>query len=191
MHTLEQIANLRKMVYDAEGSNYPPIYSGDRKESLTVLGRAPSRKKQGTKTYIPYLEVRCDCGKVYEINVPNFRTAKQCRSCSSRTASSFKTIKGVVFANYRAGAEKRGLRFDITPEEMYFMWEAQGKVCALSGAPINWKNGTASVDRIDSSKGYTVSNIQIVHKDINLMKRDFDEEYFVDLCKKVADRAYS
>ena len=41
---------------------------------------------------------------------------------------------------------------------------------------------TASVDRIDSSKGYIADNIQILHKDINVMKWDFTQDYFLHLC---------
>jgi hypothetical protein len=47
--------------------------------------------------------------------------------------------------------------------------------------------GTASLDRIDSSKGYEEGNIQWVHKHINFMKRTYSQEYFIDMCKKVAD----
>ena len=49
------------------------------------------------------------------------------------------------------------------------------------------KNGytTASLDRIDSSKGYTKSNIQWVHKDINKMKSDFSMLRFLELCYAV------
>ena len=45
---------------------------------------------------------------------------------------------------------------------------------------------TASLDRIDSSKGYTTDNIQWVHKDINIMKNDYGNDYFIEICKKVA-----
>ena len=55
--------------------------------------------------------------------------------------------------------------------------------------PINLdrkgKNQTASLDRIDSSKGYTKNNVQWLHKDINIMKRDFPEEKFLFLCKQI------
>ena len=46
---------------------------------------------------------------------------------------------------------------------------------------------TASLDRIDSSKGYTIDNIQWLHKDINKMKWDFSQEKFLELCKKIVN----
>jgi hypothetical protein len=70
------------------------------------------------------------------------------------------------------------------------------KICALSGEAITLPKNrtdfvgggyTASLDRIDSSKGYIVGNVQWVHKDINFMKFTFSESRFIDLCKKVVN----
>lgn len=47
---------------------------------------------------------------------------------------------------------------------------------------------TASLDRIDSSKPYIIDNIQWVHKDINFMKRTYSHDYFIKLCKLVANK---
>lgn len=57
--------------------------------------------------------------------------------------------------------------------------------CALSDKSISFNDGTASVDRIDSKIGYVSNNIQIVHKDINIMKNAFDQDYFIDICKRI------
>jgi hypothetical protein len=43
----------------------------------------------------------------------------------------------------------------------------------------------ASLDRIDSKKGYVEGNVHWVHKDVNMMKRNFTEEYFINLCETV------
>ncbi|MGJ4945118.1 hypothetical protein ACQR1W_31470 [Bradyrhizobium sp. HKCCYLS1011] len=40
---------------------------------------------------------------------------------------------------------------------------------------------------IDSSKGYAAGNVQWIHKDLNHMKLDFDQDYFVEMCMRVAD----
>lgn len=48
-------------------------------------------------------------------------------------------------------------------------------------------DGTASLDRIDSSKGYVEGNVHWVHKDINIMKWDFPLETFIKMCKFVAE----
>lgn len=46
---------------------------------------------------------------------------------------------------------------------------------------------TASIDRIDSSKGYTKDNIQWVHKNVNIMKMDQTMDQFLYICKKIVD----
>ena len=48
------------------------------------------------------------------------------------------------------------------------------------------KDRTASIDRIDSSAGYVAGNIQFVHKHINKMKNNLDEQCFIEMCKLVA-----
>lgn len=45
---------------------------------------------------------------------------------------------------------------------------------------------TASLDRIDSSKGYVIGNVQWVHKTINTMKMDLANSEFIKLCQMVA-----
>lgn len=86
-------------------------------------------------------------------------------------------------------AKKRNIPFNITIEDMAKLYDKQGGRCVLSGMPITfgkYKYATASIDRKDSSKGYTVDNIQWVHKSINAMKSNLSDERFVELCKAVA-----
>jgi hypothetical protein len=42
-------------------------------------------------------------------------------------------------------------------------------------------------DRIDSSKGYVVGNIQWVHKHINKMKNKYPQDHFIEMCRLVAE----
>lgn len=44
---------------------------------------------------------------------------------------------------------------------------------------------TASLDRINSSIGYTIDNVQWVHKKINMMKMDLSQEEFINYCRLV------
>lgn len=89
----------------------------------------------------------------------------------------------------RDGAKKRNLKFNISISDIDILWNNQNGICALSGLElqIGYKNSTASIDRIDASEGYILSNIQWVHKDINRMKSDFSEDRFIEICKKIAN----
>jgi hypothetical protein len=46
-------------------------------------------------------------------------------------------------------------------------------------------NTNASIDRIDSSKGYVVDNIQFVCRIANTAKSDLSQEDFINLCKTI------
>lgn len=97
-------------------------------------------------------------------------------------------------------ADMRGLEFSISIEDAWELFLKQEGRCALTGLPISTINGykdhfklrnAASLDRIDSSKGYTKDNIQWLHKDINMMKYMFSTEYFVELCECVVNKQRS
>ena len=83
---------------------------------------------------------------------------------------------------------------NITIQEAWDLFLEQDRKCALTGLDIVFgprdKGGnTASLDRIDSTKGYIKGNVQWVHKDINRMKFDLNQERFIELCKKVTEYA--
>lgn len=92
------------------------------------------------------------------------------------------------------GAIRRNLLLDITPEYISNLFINQKGICTLSGMPIkicnyieyNLGNQTASLDRIDSSKGYIKGNLQWIHKDLNRMKSSFTNDRFIEMCCAVA-----
>jgi len=96
------------------------------------------------------------------------------------------------FEMKRKGGLHRGYAWDLTPQDVVSMWKQQEGVCALSGLPIGWPEkgltATVSIDRIDSSEGYIKENVQLLHKDVNMMKQAFSQEHFIALCQSVADK---
>ena len=44
---------------------------------------------------------------------------------------------------------------------------------------------TASIDRIYSKLGYVVGNLQWIHKTLNKLKTDMDQEVFIDFAKNI------
>jgi len=104
-------------------------------------------------------------------------------------------ITGSYWSRAKSNAKKRKLDFLI---DIKFAWELflkQDKKCKLTGLPIEMGRGgkfgnetTASLDRIDSTKGYTEDNVQWVHKNINRMKWHFDEKTFKKLCRLVIEK---
>lgn len=81
----------------------------------------------------------------------------------------------------------------VSIEDIWNLYLNQNRKCALTGMNIGFRTlkdprsyNTASLDRIDSSKGYVIGNIQWIHKDINRLKNNYQQLQFIELCKKVA-----
>ena len=103
----------------------------------------------------------------------------------------------VVFFNTRLKAAKNRKKpqsIKINGHDCYEVFLNQNGKCALTGIPLTFlKSGdrqkitptNASIDRIDSSKGYIKSNIQIVSTYVNLLKSDFTVQELLNLCKMV------
>ena len=127
-----------------------------------------------------------------------------CKSCRTRRANksnkrnaakegnpAWKGYKGVGykwFSKYfeRGGRKKTG---SITIEDAYSQLEKQNFRCALTDQYLPWSEDSGmSIDRVDSSIGYELGNIQLVHKDVNLMKNHFDQDYFILVCKQIAEK---
>jgi len=93
---------------------------------------------------------------------------------------------------FKKSATTRGYCCEITPEAVSDLYDQQKGVCALSGLKIGWSdtgwNHTASIDRIDNNVGYTVDNIQLVDKRINMMRGTLSVSDFVDLCNSVTHK---
>lgn len=84
--------------------------------------------------------------------------------------------------NLHTKAKGRTKEFSIPLEYMFELWENQNGQCAYTKLPLlataNQFN-TVSLDRVDSSKGYVVGNVQLVCAAINKMKQEYTEELFL------------
>jgi hypothetical protein len=103
-------------------------------------------------------------------------------------------ISGHYWRTIQSCAKRRNIDVDITSEQIWELYLKQNGKCALTGIDIdfedkfhNRRNRTASLDRRDSTKGYTLDNIQWVHKDINQMKMEFSEEKLLQYCKLIVE----
>lgn len=142
---------------------------------------------------------KCDCGNekiILEHNLKNGHT-KSCGCLTKRKNNNsplykgYKGISGQKWSSLKIEAKKRNIEFNITIEYIWNLFLKQDKKCALSNLNIyiysdNKIKNTASLDRIDSSKGYIEDNVQWVHKNINQMKWNFKQKYFIEMCLAVA-----
>ena len=95
-----------------------------------------------------------------------------------------------ILAGLRGGAKRRNLAFDLTPEEFKSKVEASGMRCTVSGRPLNLSTHSPdklSLDRIDSDKGYSFDNVQVVALCVNLAKNSLSMSDFITLCHQIAN----
>lgn len=141
---------------------------------------------------------KCLCGNYFVSRGADLRLGrvKTCgcriRSRKQRCWHGYEEISGTQWKNIYEGAIYRRIDLDITIEQIWDLFLKQNRKCALTGeeiilSPLSQK--TASLDRIDNTKGYTIDNVQWVHKDINILKHAHRQEKFIELCKKVANYA--
>ena len=117
-----------------------------------------------------------------------------CREGNDRSRQKLNsTIEGrarVFLRNARNSAAKRGQVFALTTADIVKCWKDQLGVCAYSGRPMTLDSGqlnTVSIERIDSTIGYTLDNTILVCQAINRMKSDFSFDDFYALCSDVAE----
>lgn len=180
-----------------------PIQINQRFGKLTVINKDPEKKPCG-KYQVTRWICKCDCGKTVSMIQSNLKRQKSC-GCS-RSAwiknrhgktgcnwQGYEEISGAYFQSLKRGAKKRNLLFTIGIEEIWNLFLQQNRKCALTGIEISFhfrykeksKQQTASLDRINSSQGYTIDNIQWIHKELNLMKLDMSNSEFIEWCHKV------
>ncbi len=158
-----------------------------------VVGEINLEMKNGRGWKKPRWKCVCECGTVkyvmYQSLVNGF--SKQCRKCGYKSMRSKDNILQTHWSKYVRGAKTRNLDFDITREEAFNMLVQQNYECALSGlriclpaSAVDYANSkyTASLDRIDSAKGYHKDNVQWVHKMVNFMKNRLDNITFWAIC---------
>lgn len=91
-------------------------------------------------------------------------------------------------------SKSRNQEFNINLKYLKEVWENQKGKCIYTGVELeDWKDKgnnsmyTASLDRIDSNKGYVIGNVQFVSKNINYMKNSLSHEETVELCKIISE----
>lgn len=183
-------------------------HTGEKHGKLTILSfdKYLGTRKDGRKTYDPTWLCMCECGRKKIVRYRCLRSGqtKTCAQCPKPTGNQHSEWEGYgeisadLWNSYKHAAKARGLSFNLTIKAAWKLFEKQGRKCALTGWELTFppsykkkKQKTASLDRISPTKGYSISNVQWVHRDINRLKSNMKNGDFIDMCKAVAARAAS
>lgn len=124
------------------------------------------------------------------------RTYVRHRDYSTKSWKGHGELSGTIFSKIRSRAKRGGIDFDVNVKMLWELFLKQNRKCALTGVDLKFRyseghfikeDQTASLDRIDSSKGYVEGNIQWVHKEINQLKWSINQEKFIHWCKLVSN----
>jgi len=194
-------------VSEACVSKYAKKYGLRRKPKDRYVGKRfgilTGSKIVGRDEYSHNLvECICDCGNNIVV-VCHSLTSGNTTSCGCEARKrgkehphyrGYEDIQQSYWTSITKGAIARNLEFSISIEYAWNLYILQGKKCSLTGVTIFFpktrktaKNSTASLDRIDNTKGYIEGNVQWVHKKINQIKMDLTVEDFFELCKNVVN----
>lgn len=154
----------------------------------TVTGRV-SRKR--------HWRCVCACGLIRDVSRSQLLNGGSTQCVMCRDGVRRKGDYG-LYARAKRGAKTRSIPWRITMQQFLDQFAKQGGKCALTGVELQWPKGaleanlgrhTASLDRIDSSRGYTADNIQWVHKFVNMLKGKRTDAELIHWARLIAAHA--
>ncbi|WP_337902739.1 hypothetical protein, partial [Mesomycoplasma ovipneumoniae] len=127
-------------------------------------------KYLGLKGQTNWYLCQCSCGVQISVSSSGL-TNKHIRSCGCKNRFSgknhglykgYEEISSSLWSSMKLGARLRNLEFSITLKDVWNMFIKQNRKCSLTGLEIVFAKNrkqmsttTSSLDRIDSTKGYT------------------------------------
>lgn len=101
---------------------------------------------------------------------------------------------GRRFTDWRHSAKKRDISWELSFEQILELFKKSDGLCFYSKVPLKLNSGhreTISLDRIDSSKGYTIDNVVFCSTLVNRMKLDMTlTEFYHVMSSILANREW-
>lgn len=169
--------------------------TGQRFGRLIVLRLAENYpKREGA-----YWMCRCDCGNEVRVKGYFLRSGKtqSCTCYQKEVAGALnrgavgECARNQCLNNYRHLARARNIPFELTKEEFFKLTQGLCYYCGAKPAQVievPSRNGSYiynGIDRLDSSKSYTIENCVPACGVHNLMKLDMSVADFISACRAV------
>nr|QBK94028.1 MAG: uncharacterized protein LCPAC406_03420 [Pithovirus LCPAC406] len=108
--------------------------------------------------------------------------------------------KKLRISRYSCKFKAKTINVDVTDKQLFDMYNNQGGLCSKSGIKMETNTDTRlrpklgrsiylednyfniSIDRINSWNDYVITNIQLVCSCINIMKKDMQDDLFIQFC---------
>lgn len=93
-------------------------------------------------------------------------------------------------SKYRSEQSHNKFDYNLTEEFVVELYHRQAGKCYYSGKPLGFTKGdrdNLSIDRIDSSKGYTKENVVLCASCVNVMKNALTTKELIEYCHLISD----
>ena len=162
-------------------------------------------EKRKNEVKIKRTEKKCSkCGEIKKI--PEFYHSirsldgydTQCKECNiKRNQIILNTLNGTTnncIMSAKRRAKKKKVENNLTHEFIRELYKQQNGLCVLSKIKMEYESGhekyhmnpyRISIDRIDSTQGYTQDNVQLVCAKVNTMKNEMEQNEFIELCGQI------
>lgn len=135
-----------------------------------------------------YFKVQCiNCGREYikEQNLSQWKLYNKCSKCGKVCDDS---VINSMFYNYKRSAKERNIEWNLTLDEFIKIIHKDCYYCGSAPLERRKQNGVSavnSIDRIDSSKGYSIDNCVPCCSVCNYMKLDYNIQFFYNHISKI------
>ena len=152
-------------------------------------------------------ECKCDCGNIFHCRENQLTNRYGCHSCTNKKTSTetalrkkngvqHSGLKNRLYKDYKSGACKRGLDFELSFEDFVALMEQNCVYCGakpelhdyelqyMQKTIAPWKHN--GIDRVNTKEGYVEGNVVPCCSKCNYAKHDMEKEEF----KEWLDRAY-
>jgi len=139
-----------------------------------------------------YWLCKCECGEEQTVSSSSLvrGRSRSCKYCARKINPMIKMLNRL-----KHRVKHNHFTMNLNIKYLTNLLEKQNSKCALTNVNISIDGSkaknifpSASLDRIDSSKGYIKGNVQWVHKTVNKMKWDTPQDEFINWCKLIAKK---
>jgi len=147
-------------------------------ELTKLIGRPQaSIRQERSKRKLPQLALCTECDATFE-KINQVTTCPECTPTEEEYRVAYRdSIKG-RWQMYKSGAKKRGIEYLLTIQDVTNLWQ---QPCRYCGDDI----ATVGIDRVDSSKAYSLDNVVPCCSRCNEMKMAETKEDWINQMKQI------
>ena len=180
-------AGMPRGVYPANGASTRIDLAGKQIGRWTVLHLSPRLDRHGAKWVC-----RCACGNISAVFGSSLRNPSGSRACKKCYLQKLThgTAARKLMRQYMDNASDRGIGWELseadflrlTSSPCFYTGRNPEQIMTASGGEVYRYSG---IDRLDSSKGYTVENSVPCCKDANYAKLNLSLDLFLQLVREI------